>query len=103
MLQQSAGRLKMYEEQQQIGNHGAKLLNQCQDLRAHIRDVIQKCLSETQKLHIGAAIDDPLAAGELQDGGVMAGYVCEEIDVPVHGNSNAARLRQGDEMARDMR
>jgi hypothetical protein len=34
------------------------------------QDVINKCLSETQKLHIGAATDDPTAAGELKDGGV---------------------------------
>ncbi|OLQ00349.1 Fructose-bisphosphate aldolase [Symbiodinium microadriaticum] len=103
-LQQSAGRLKDFGDQQQILQHGSKMLDQCVQLRSHIRDVIHKCLSETQKLHIGApAIDDPLAAGELKDGGVMAGFVCEEVDAPVHGSSKAARLRQGDEMARERR
>ena len=42
-------------------------LRSSKHLHAHhaplAQDVIQKCLSETQKLHIGAAIDDPLAAG----------------------------------------
>ncbi|CAE7284679.1 FBA1 [Symbiodinium natans] len=83
-LQQSAGRLKDFGDQQQIHQHGSKMptteLDQCVQLRSHIRDVIQKCLSETQKLHIGAAIDDPLAAGELKDGGVMAGFVYEEVE-----------------------
>eukprot|EP00928_Gymnodinium_smaydae_P070386 TRINITY_DN54230_c0_g1_i1.p1 TRINITY_DN54230_c0_g1~~TRINITY_DN54230_c0_g1_i1.p1 ORF type:complete len:1256 (+),score=298.71 TRINITY_DN54230_c0_g1_i1:59-3826(+) len=102
-LQQDTGRLKNYDEQQQIGLHGSKLLDQCHALRAHIRDVINKCLSETQKLHVGIAIDDHLAAGELKDGGVMAGWVCEEIDAPDYGSSKAGKLRQGDEMARDRR
>mmetsp|Transcript_7236 Transcript_7236/g.17149 ORF Transcript_7236/g.17149 Transcript_7236/m.17149 type:complete len:218 (+) Transcript_7236:1-654(+) len=103
-LQQSAGRLKDFGDQQQILQHGSKMLDQCVQLRSHIRDVIHKCLSETQKLHIGApAIDDPLAAGELKDGGVMAGFVYEEVDAPAHGSSKAARLRQGDEMARERR
>ena len=39
----------------------------CKRLRSHIRDVINKCLSETQKMHIGVAIDDYMAAGELKD------------------------------------
>eukprot|EP00913_Durusdinium_trenchii_P002615 g2421.t1 len=75
-LQQSAGRLKDFGEQQQIHQHGSKMLDQC--------------------LHIGAAIDDPLAAGELKDGGVMSGFVYEEVDAPDHGSSKAARLRQAD-------
>lgn len=95
-----AGRLKDYGEQQKIAFHGTKMLDQCQQLRAHIRDVISKCLSETQKMHIGVALDDHLAAGQLKDGGVMAGYVCEP-ELPDHGNSSAAKLRQGDEMKRD--
>jgi len=102
-LGQSAGRLKDFGEQQQIGQHGSKMLDQCHQLRSHIKDVINKCLSETQKLHIGAAIEDHAAAGELQDGGVMAGYVMEEIDRPDYGSSKAARLRQGDEMSRDQK
>jgi len=102
-LQHSAGRLKEFGEQQQIHQHGCKMLDQCVQLRAHIRDVINKCLSETQKLHIGAAIDDHLAAGELKDGGVMAGFVCEEVEASVHGSSKAARLRQADEMNRERR
>lgn len=102
-LQQSAGRLKDFGEQQQIHQHGSKMLDQCVQLRSHIRDVINKCLSETQKLHIGAATDDPTAAGELKDGGVMSGWVCESVDAPDYGSSKAARLRHADEMSRERR
>lgn len=83
-----------------------------QDLRAHVRDIIERCLSETQKLHIGAAVVDNMAAGELQSGGVLGGWVdakkvqpSEEHEaggvLAAHGNSRAARLRQGDEVRRD--
>jgi len=95
--------LKNFDEQQGIGNISNGMLDQCHQLRAHIRDVINKCFSETQKMHIGFAIDDHLAAGELKEAGVMVGYVCEEIDVPDHGNSKAAKLRQNDEMQRERR
>lgn len=40
-------------------------------LRGTVRDVIERCLSETQKLHVGAAIQDAKAAGILKDGGCM--------------------------------
>jgi len=100
-LQNDAGRLKNYDEREQICPHGDKMMDQCKDLRSHIRDVIEKCLSETQKMHIGVAIDDPLAAGELKDGGVMAGYVIEEVEVPDYGSSKAGKLRHGDELRRE--
>jgi len=108
-----ASRLKNMDERENIAPHGDKILDQCKDHRSHIRDVINKCLSETQKFHIGVALEDHMAAGELKDGGVMAGYVCEEVeagkDVTTkmerpdhgHGNSKAARLRQDDELKRE--
>merc|ERR1712232_1380876 len=58
MLQNDSAKLRNYDEQQQLIPHGDKMLDQCRDLRAHIRDVINKCLSETQKMHIGVAIAD---------------------------------------------
>mmetsp|Transcript_55828 Transcript_55828/g.133054 ORF Transcript_55828/g.133054 Transcript_55828/m.133054 type:complete len:1273 (-) Transcript_55828:147-3965(-) len=101
IMQTDVGKLRNYDEQQGIGGHGDKILQQCYDIRAHVRDVINKCLSETQKMHIGVAINDPLAEGKLQDGGVMAGYVAEEMEVPDYGSSKAARLRHTDEMRRE--
>merc|ERR1712100_669411 len=98
MMQTDVNRMRHMEDQSQMGQHSDKMMGQCVDLRAHIRDVINKCLSETQKLHIGVAIDDPERAGVLQDGGKMAGYVLEEVDIPDHGNSKAGKLRQADEM-----
>jgi len=99
--EQDVNRLKNYEERQQLTLSIEKPLDGLHGLRAHIRDVISKCLSETQKMHIGIAIEDHLAAGKLQDGGAMAAYVLEEVDVPDHGRSKAAKLRQRDEMARE--
>ena len=42
-----------YDEQQMVSQHSNNLLDQCKLLRAHIRDVINKCLSETQKMQLG--------------------------------------------------
>jgi len=92
-----ADRLKNYDEQQAISHASDKMLDSCKHLRAHLRDVINKCLSETQKMHIGVAIDDHTAAGELKDGGTMVIASYEEVERPDHGNSRAARLRQNDE------
>eukprot|EP00933_Yihiella_yeosuensis_P017902 TRINITY_DN14880_c0_g1_i1.p1 TRINITY_DN14880_c0_g1~~TRINITY_DN14880_c0_g1_i1.p1 ORF type:complete len:474 (-),score=163.57 TRINITY_DN14880_c0_g1_i1:57-1478(-) len=102
-FQNDVQRMKNYDEQKSMEEHGSKMMDQCHGLRGHIRDVINKCLSETQKLHIGAATDDHTAAGVLQDGGVMAGWVQEEIEVPDYGSSKAAHLRHKDEMTRDRR
>ncbi|CAK9090373.1 Probable protein phosphatase 2C 3 (PP2C 3) [Durusdinium trenchii] len=99
-LNQAAARLRNYDEQQGIGNQSDQLLDQCKQLRSHIRDVINKCLSETQKMHIGVGIDDPLAAGDLKDGGTMIATVYEEIERVDHGSSKAAKLRQQDESRR---
>lgn len=99
-LQQDTERLKNYDERQHIANSGDKMMDQCKGMRGHIRDVINKCLSETQKMHIGIAIDDHTAAGVLTDGGTMVGVVYEEVERPDHGNSRAAKLRQHDEIHR---
>jgi len=37
-------------------------------VRGHVKDVINQCLKETHKLHIGAPLQDPMA-----NGGVIAG------------------------------
>merc|ERR1712094_50768 len=52
-----------------------RMIQQGADLKAHVRDIIERCLSETQKLHIGSAVVDNMAAGEIQDGGVIEGWV----------------------------
>uniref|UniRef100_A0A7S2NCD8 Uncharacterized protein n=1 Tax=Alexandrium andersonii TaxID=327968 RepID=A0A7S2NCD8_9DINO len=96
-----AERLRNYDEQQAISNASDKLLDACKELRAHLRDVIHKCLSETQKMHIGVAIDDHLAAGDLKDGGAMVVAAYDDIERPDHGSSRAAKLRQADEARRD--
>ena len=41
--------------------------------RSHIRQVIHQCLTETQKLHVGIAVNDPDARGATIDG--LAGGV----------------------------
>jgi len=98
-LRMTAGKLRSPDEQMMMGSLGDKMLDECKQLRAHIRDVIHECLSETQKMHIGVGIDDPLAAGVLQEGGSMAARVVEEVtERPDHGNSRAGRLRQQDEV-----
>eukprot|EP00928_Gymnodinium_smaydae_P030289 TRINITY_DN22566_c0_g1_i1.p1 TRINITY_DN22566_c0_g1~~TRINITY_DN22566_c0_g1_i1.p1 ORF type:complete len:182 (-),score=31.05 TRINITY_DN22566_c0_g1_i1:373-918(-) len=79
------------------------------DLRAHVRDVIERCLSETQKLHIGSAVVDRMAAGELQDGGVLQGFVAagdtsgpeRPATSSQHGASRASKLRTMDELRRE--
>merc|ERR1719229_627974 len=63
-----AARLRNMDEREQISPHGDLILDQCKDLRAHIRDVINQCFSDMTKLHVGVAIDDPMKAGELKDG-----------------------------------
>ncbi|CAE7815132.1 unnamed protein product [Symbiodinium necroappetens] len=52
-LSQDSSRLRNYDEQQMVSQHSNNLLDQCKLLRAHIRDVINKCLSETQKMQLG--------------------------------------------------
>mmetsp|Transcript_109876 Transcript_109876/g.342475 ORF Transcript_109876/g.342475 Transcript_109876/m.342475 type:complete len:436 (-) Transcript_109876:175-1482(-) len=69
-------------------------------LRGTFRDIIERCLSETQKLHVGAAVKDPTAAGLLKDGGKMAGYV-RPGDANEGGGSS--HPRQQDEIRREKR
>eukprot|EP00927_Polykrikos_kofoidii_P059997 TRINITY_DN55079_c0_g1_i1.p1 TRINITY_DN55079_c0_g1~~TRINITY_DN55079_c0_g1_i1.p1 ORF type:complete len:982 (+),score=197.37 TRINITY_DN55079_c0_g1_i1:189-3134(+) len=76
-------------------------------LRGTIRDVIERCLSETQKLHVGAAIKDPTAAGVLKNGGKMAGYVSPESPGQAGGGAGGGAQsqhpRQQDELRRERR
>ena len=58
-----------------VADSAQKSLDLTKQFHGHLIDVINECLSEMQKLHIGAAMDDFTAAHELKDGGVMAGYV----------------------------
>lgn len=98
-MNMESNRLKDYGDQQKIASESSNVLDQCKLLRAHIRDVIHKCLTETQKMHIGVAIDGCGAAGKLEDGGTMVVASYEEIERVDHGNSHAARLRQQDARA----
>lgn len=46
-FKEDTGKLKNYDEQQQMRNHGEKMLTQCHDLRTLIRATIDLCVSET--------------------------------------------------------
>merc|ERR1712113_1063863 len=53
VIDQDASKLRNFDEQQQMKNNVQTPLDGLHAMRAHIRDVITKCLSETQKMHIG--------------------------------------------------
>jgi len=106
-MHQDVGKIKAYEDQQVVTNHTNKMIDQCTHLRGHIRDVIHKCLSETQRLHIGAAVDDKTRAGVLADGGKVEGYFAviadkDDFKDPLAGgpdaNSKAHRQYHNDYM-----
>jgi len=82
-------------------NASAKMATTVSDtstrLRGTVRDVIERCLSETQKLHVGAAIQDAKAAGILKDGGGMCFVINEGEEL------SAGQLRQQDELKRNRR
>jgi hypothetical protein len=105
-LQTDAKKISEYTAQHIANESAQKSLDLTHDLHAHLRDVINECLSEMQKLHIGVAMDDYTAAHELKDGGVMAGYVEAPEDAPdlvrpEHLQSGAGWLRQEDELRRE--
>lgn len=60
-----------------------RLGQQLQDCRTHMREVITQCLTETQKLHVGAAVED--AVGLASD--LLAG--AREESAATHGYSGA--------------
>ena len=46
------------------GGGGGLLLDTLKWCRGHVKDVINQCLTETHKLHIGAPTEDAMANGE---------------------------------------
>ena len=47
------------------GGGGGLLLDTLKWCRGHVKDVINQCLTETHKLHIGAPTEDAMANGEV--------------------------------------
>lgn len=81
-LKDDANKLKDFGDRRRIESNGTGLQDRCKQTEAHIHDVIFKCLSETQRRHIGVASDNEHRAddrrdGRLQEGGIML-YSVEE-------------------------
>lgn len=74
-LEVSAKKFQSFADQNTGAKVASSLLDFSGKLRGTVRDIIDRCLSETQKFHIGSALQDAKAAGVLKDGGRMAGYV----------------------------
>lgn len=66
-LQKYLKNIKAADEAQTAGDALSQALNALGWSRGHVRDVIQQCLNETQKYHIGAPQDDPFANGDIID------------------------------------
>jgi len=101
-LLEAAKKFTNVTDQQTSINCASGLTDHASRLRGHIRDVIERCLSETQKFHIGAPLQDPTAAGVLQSGGKISGYVVVGEERPADLPSRA-HPRQQDEVRRDRR
>merc|ERR1712232_442447 len=117
-LRDDAGRvLKEFGDKQHFTEHSNTLQDQCKQAEAHIHDVIFKCFSEKQRMHIGVAIDNEYKADDRRDGrlleaGSMIYSVQEEVDRsalaslpnvgadqverPDYGKSRAAKLHRED-------
>mmetsp|Transcript_15465 Transcript_15465/g.27406 ORF Transcript_15465/g.27406 Transcript_15465/m.27406 type:complete len:84 (-) Transcript_15465:106-357(-) len=50
--------------------------------RGHIKDVINQCLTETQKLHVGAHLDDKMGNGAMIAGCGKKAYLI--VDKALH-------------------
>jgi len=120
-LKVDAGRLKDFSERRGVENHGDLLIDSCRQTEAHLHDVILKCLSETQRRHIGVAGHNEYRAddrrdGRLLDGGGMIYSVEDEMEVaakasiahvvatpgverPDYGSSRAAPAYRSDAVA----
>lgn len=59
--------VKATDEAQTASDALMQALNSLGWSRGHVRDVIQQCLNETQKYHIGAPQEDPFANGDEID------------------------------------
>lgn len=77
----STKQLKDSDDQDWLALRCIDLVASCRELKSHVQDVIHKCLSETQKLHIGAHLDEPRKAGQLSHGGWLSG-IFEEAPGP---------------------
>ena len=66
-LQKYLKNVKAPDEAVTAGNAFNQALNSLSWSRGHVRDVIQQCLNETHKYHIGAPQDDPFANGGIID------------------------------------
>lgn len=66
-LQRYIKNIKAPDEAQTAGDALTQALNALGWSRGHVRDVIQQCLNETQKYHIGAPQEDPFANGNVID------------------------------------
>lgn len=84
-LKDDASRFKEYADKRQVEGHGNVMIDGCRQTAAHIHDIILKCLSETQRRHIGIATDNEYRAdnrrdGRIADGGTMIYSVEEEME-----------------------
>jgi len=116
-LKEDSGKMKDYGDRQKVACDGNAMQEQCKQTAAHIHDVILKCLSEKQRMHIGVATDNEYMAdnrtdGRLQEGGSMIYSIKEEaeksalmslanvtaapIERPNYGSSKAGNLSRGD-------
>lgn len=77
----STKQLQNSDDQDWLALRCIDLVASCRELKSHVQDVIHKCLSETQKLHIGSHIDEPRKAGQLSHGGWLSGNF-EEVPGP---------------------
>merc|ERR1711972_1172083 len=85
-LKDDANKLKDYSDRRQVEGNGNRLIDDCRQTQAHIHDVIFKCLSETQRRHIGIATDNEHRADDRRDGRVLEGgtmiyNVTEEMEI----------------------
>jgi len=94
-------------QREQLGQLSQRVGTELDGCRGLVRDVINQCLTDMQKLHIGHTVgEDRLAAGHLKQGGVLSGYVSAGPVDEVHsvsdsesdGSSEAAHPRQQLEM-----
>jgi len=72
-LKDDANKLKDFGDRRRIEGNGNGLQERCKQTEAHIHDVIFKCLSETQRRHIGIASDNEHRADDRKDGRLLEG------------------------------
>lgn len=93
-LQQAAKKFSNYGDANTSAKAASILADASAKLRGIVRDVIERCLSETQKLHVGAAIQDAKAAGVLKDGGGMKYIIAEGVHLDEESGGVKRERRQ---------